>query len=188
MVAREFQSYTSKRSVNFVNAVDVVDAAEQPRRRGTRRSEAKQTHCRGEFRVVAIQWKLSKMPPPPGRRVAAPENPLRWRISLCLTQIKRINLYALQVIKITLIICLHKMDTDREKNCNVYSIQIGINIQQITNHSIITWIIRKLWNARQKNKRDERDVRKIKHLDCRGTEICRERAAVNYIYQEGNYA
>jgi hypothetical protein len=26
MVAREFQSYTSKRSVDFVNAVDVVDA------------------------------------------------------------------------------------------------------------------------------------------------------------------
>ena len=40
MVAREFQSYTSKRSVEFVNAVDVVDAAEQPRR-GTRCSEAK---------------------------------------------------------------------------------------------------------------------------------------------------
>ena len=84
MAAREFQSYTSKRSVNnFVNAVDVVDAAEQPRRRGTRCSEAKNIHCRGGFRVVAIQWKLSKMPPPPGRRVAAPENPLRWRISLC---------------------------------------------------------------------------------------------------------
>jgi hypothetical protein len=82
MVARKFQSYTFKRSVNFVNAVDVVDTAEQPRR-GTRRSEAKQIHCRGGFRVVVIQWKLSKMPPPPGRRVAAPENPLRWRISLC---------------------------------------------------------------------------------------------------------
>ena len=42
----------------------------------------KKIHCRGEF-SVAIQWKLSKMPPPPGRRVAAPENPLRRRISLC---------------------------------------------------------------------------------------------------------
>ena len=44
----------------------------------------KKIHCRGEF-SVAIQWKLSKMPPPPPgrRRVAAPENPLRRRISLC---------------------------------------------------------------------------------------------------------
>ena len=85
VVAREFQSYTSKRSDDFVNAVNVVDAAEQPGR-GTRCREAKikknkKIHCRGGFRVV-IQWKLSKMPPP-GRRVAAPENPLRRRISLC---------------------------------------------------------------------------------------------------------
>ena len=34
MVAREFKSYTSKRSDDFVNAVNVVDAAEQPRRGG----------------------------------------------------------------------------------------------------------------------------------------------------------
>ena len=47
MVAREFQSYTFKRSsVDFVNTVDVVDAAEEPRRR-TRCSEAggKKIHC-----------------------------------------------------------------------------------------------------------------------------------------------
>jgi len=50
-------------------------------RRGTRCKEAKKLHC-GGFRV-AIQWKLTKIPPPPGRRVAAPENPLRRRISLC---------------------------------------------------------------------------------------------------------
>ena len=62
------------------DAVDVEDAAEQPRR-GTRCKEAKKLHC-GGF-CVAIQWKLTKMPPPPGRRVAAPENPLRRRISLC---------------------------------------------------------------------------------------------------------
>ena len=36
------------------------------------------------FASLFIQWKLpTKMPPPPGRRVAAPENPLRLRISLC---------------------------------------------------------------------------------------------------------
>ena len=34
MVARKFQSYTSKQSVDIVNAVDVVDAAEQPSSRG----------------------------------------------------------------------------------------------------------------------------------------------------------
>ena len=39
MVAREFQSYTFKQSVDFLNAVDVVDAAEQPRR-GIRWSDA----------------------------------------------------------------------------------------------------------------------------------------------------
>ena len=85
MVAREFQSYAFKRSVDFLNAVDVVDTAEQLRSRGGEKEGAmreKKTHCRGEFRV-AIQCKLSKMPPPPGRRVAAPENPLRRRISLC---------------------------------------------------------------------------------------------------------
>ena len=38
MVAREFQSNTSKRSDDFVNAVNVVDAAEQPGR-GTRCSK-----------------------------------------------------------------------------------------------------------------------------------------------------
>jgi hypothetical protein len=32
MVAREFQSYTFKRSVDLLIAVDVVDAAEEPRR------------------------------------------------------------------------------------------------------------------------------------------------------------
>ncbi len=56
MVAREFQSYTSKRSVDIAYAVDVVDAAEA---------------------VVAIQWKLSKMPPPPpgdARKSAAAED------------------------------------------------------------------------------------------------------------------
>jgi hypothetical protein len=41
MVAREFQSYTSKRSVDFVNAVDVVDAAEEPRSRGGEQDVAK---------------------------------------------------------------------------------------------------------------------------------------------------
>ncbi len=62
-----------------MNAVDVVDAAEEPRR-GIRWSDAGKKFT--AFRV-AIQWKLPKMPPPPGRRVAAPENPLRRRISLC---------------------------------------------------------------------------------------------------------
>ena len=97
MVAREFQSYNFKRSVGFVNAVDVVDAAEEPKR-GTRCSEAGKKEknslpaslfsgscprCRGrlggEWRRqkircgggsrYATQWKLmTKMPPPPGRR------------------------------------------------------------------------------------------------------------------------
>ena len=40
MVAREFQSYTFKWSVDFVNAIDVVDAADEPRRGGIRCSEA----------------------------------------------------------------------------------------------------------------------------------------------------
>ncbi len=74
MVAREFQSYTFKRSVDLLNAVDVVDAAEE----GDKMEKKKFTVFR-----VAIPWKLPKMPPPPGRRVAAPENPLRRRISLC---------------------------------------------------------------------------------------------------------
>ncbi len=56
--------------------------------------------------------------------------------------------------------------TDRRKNHNVYSIQIGINIQQITNHSIITLIICKKYYGMQFNakKRDERDVRSTTQL------------------------
>ena len=36
MVAREFQSYTFKRSVDLLIAVDVVDAADEEPRRGIR--------------------------------------------------------------------------------------------------------------------------------------------------------
>ena len=63
MVAREFQSYTSKRSVDFVNAVDVVDEAEQPRsRRGGQdvvakreKKRRKKIHCPRRYSVEAVQ-------------------------------------------------------------------------------------------------------------------------------------
>ena len=51
----------------------VVDAAEQPRR-GTRCSKAKNSTAAEDFAsLFRSGWKLSKMPPPPGRRLAAPE-------------------------------------------------------------------------------------------------------------------
>ena len=84
MVAREFQSYISKRKCGFheCRRRRRCSRAVEEGNTGTRCSKAEKTNSRGRFRV-AIQRKLSKMPPPPGRRVAAPENPLRRKISLC---------------------------------------------------------------------------------------------------------
>ena len=62
MVARDFQSYNFKQSVGFVNAVDVVDAAEEPRSRGGEQDAAKpgekkekKIHCPRRYLVEAAQ-------------------------------------------------------------------------------------------------------------------------------------
>ncbi len=82
MVAREFQSYAFKRSVDFLNAVDVVDAAEQLRSRGGEKEGAmreKKTHCRGEFRCprcrrLGGEWRRQKIRYGGGSRYATQGN------------------------------------------------------------------------------------------------------------------
>jgi hypothetical protein len=81
MVAREFQSYTFKRSVDFMNTVDVVDAAEEPRR-GTRCSEAgKKIHCPRRYLVEAVQGAAAAWEESGGARKSAAAEDLAMPLS-----------------------------------------------------------------------------------------------------------
>ena len=60
MVAREFQSYTSKRSLDFVNAVDVVDAAEEPKREKKRKISIENQEYR--FLISSVHRNIPSLP------------------------------------------------------------------------------------------------------------------------------
>ncbi len=111
MVAREFQSYTSKRSVDFVNAVDVVDAAEEPKREKKRKISLprrffscprcrsrlgrewrrQKIRCGGGSRYATQRKLITKMPPPPrrGQDGACGREPLLDRMSWSWNRVSR---------------------------------------------------------------------------------------------------